>query len=46
MCPHWTTARKTKEKMVGDCNRPLALILEWKIMMIINYMEGSDLGLF
>jgi hypothetical protein len=29
--PHWTTtARKTEEKMVGDRNRPLGLVLEWK----------------
>jgi hypothetical protein len=33
--PHWTTtARKTEKKMVGDHNRPLGLILEWKIRMI------------
>jgi hypothetical protein len=25
---------KTKEKMVGDRNRPLGLILEWKTMMV------------
>jgi hypothetical protein len=36
ICPHRTkTARKTKEKMVGDCNRPLGLILEWKMMMMM-----------
>jgi hypothetical protein len=28
-CPHWTTtARKTEEKMAGDRNMPLGLILE------------------
>jgi hypothetical protein len=32
--PHWTTtARKSEEKTVGDRNRPLGLILEWKMMM-------------
>jgi hypothetical protein len=37
ICPHWTTnARKTEEKMVGDCNKPLGLILEWKMMMILK----------
>jgi hypothetical protein len=31
--PHWTTtARKSKEKMVGVRNRPLGLVLEWKMM--------------
>jgi hypothetical protein len=34
--PHWTTtARKIKEKMVGDRNRPLGLVLEWKMMMAL-----------
>jgi hypothetical protein len=29
ICPHWTmTARKTEEKIVGDHNRVLSLILE------------------
>jgi hypothetical protein len=28
------TARKTEEKMVGDRNRPLGLILEWMMMMM------------
>jgi hypothetical protein len=33
-CPHWTTTtRKTKEKMVEHRNRPLGLILEWKMMI-------------
>jgi hypothetical protein len=33
ICLDWkTTARKTEEKMVGDRNRPLGLILEWKMM--------------
>jgi hypothetical protein len=32
--PLWTTARKTEEKMVGDRNRSLGLILEWKMMVI------------
>jgi hypothetical protein len=37
--PHWTTtARKTEEKMVGDCNRPLGLILEWKKKMMMMIM--------
>jgi hypothetical protein len=36
ICPHWMmTARKTKDKMVGDRNRPLGLILEWKMMMMM-----------
>jgi hypothetical protein len=30
------TARKTKEKLVGVHNRPLGLILEWKMMMKLN----------
>jgi hypothetical protein len=35
ICLYWTTtARKTKEKTVGDRNRPAGLILEWKMMMI------------
>jgi hypothetical protein len=33
--PHWmTTARKTEEKMAGDRNRPLGLVLDGKMMMI------------
>jgi hypothetical protein len=37
--PRWTTtARKTEEKMVGNSNRPLGLILEWKIIIIIMMM--------
>jgi hypothetical protein len=39
--PHWTTtARKIEERMVGDRNRPLDLILEWKMIRVwicINY---------
>jgi hypothetical protein len=30
--------------MVGDCNRPLGLILEWKMMMVvvvIAYLPSS-----
>jgi hypothetical protein len=36
VCPSWMTARKTKEKMVGVHNRPLGLILEWKMMKLNN----------
>jgi hypothetical protein len=36
-----TTSRKTKDKMVVDRNRPLGLILEWKMMMCIYYQHGS-----
>jgi hypothetical protein len=34
--PYWTTtARKTEEKMVGDRNRLLGLLLEWKMTMMM-----------
>jgi hypothetical protein len=32
------TARKTKEKRVGDCNKPIGLILEWKMMIDATFM--------
>jgi hypothetical protein len=37
-----TTARKTKEKMVGDRNRPLGLILEWKMMILQMGQDQRD----
>jgi hypothetical protein len=34
ICSHWTTiARKTEDKMVGDCSRPPGLIMEWNMMI-------------
>jgi hypothetical protein len=51
ICPNWTTARKTKEKVFGDHNRPLGLILEWKVVVVVffvfllllHYFAKSDL---
>jgi hypothetical protein len=44
--PHWTTtAGKTKEKMVGDRNRPLGLILEWKMMLVFFFKSFIKLFL-
>jgi hypothetical protein len=42
ICPHWTTtARKTEEKIVGDCNRTLGLILHWKMMKKTELKVGT-----
>jgi hypothetical protein len=42
--PHWTTtARKTEEKMAGDRNRALGLILDGKMMMMMMMMIKSTL---
>jgi hypothetical protein len=41
--PYWTTtARKTEEKMVGDRNRLLGLLLEWKIMIMMMMTTDKD----
>jgi hypothetical protein len=44
MCPNWkTTDKKTEEKMIGDRNRPLGLILEWKMMMMMMMMMITEI---
>jgi hypothetical protein len=45
LCSHWTTtARKTKEEMVVDSNRPLYLVLEWKMMMMMMMISSYYRG--
>jgi hypothetical protein len=39
------TARKTEEKMIGDRNRLLGLILEWMMMMMKLYLNRDVINL-
>jgi hypothetical protein len=43
MFPWTTTVSKTKEKVVGDGNRPLGLMLQWMIMVMLKAYVSQDL---
>jgi hypothetical protein len=41
-----STARKTEEKVVGDRNSPLGLILEWKMMTMMYLICQFGISVF